>query len=122
MSSIPTDADFKRAKKLMRERSRNLESVREEVLRRFRGRAPLHNVYVLAQRDVDFRAYIFFRTEHDVAKCRRSGVTERIKEAIIEELHRVGRGGKTGISVDFEVDSDENVRANFEGDYFLRLR
>ena len=36
-------------------------------------------------------------------------------------LERAGRGKRPDISVAFEFDSDENVTANFEGDYFLRF-
>jgi hypothetical protein len=53
----------------------------------------------------------------------RSGVTQEIEDFVYAELERAGRGGKGDIRVAFEFDSDENVNASFEGDYFnCRLR
>ncbi len=122
MTKIPSEADFARAKRLAEERSRNLSLVSARVKQSFKDRCPLHNVYILPQRDVDFRAYVFFRTDRDLKECEAEGITQEIRDAIYSELERVGRGRRNEITVAFEFDSDENVEANFEGDYFLRLR
>ena len=122
MTDVPSDADFERAKKLARERSRNLDSVCERVKERFKAHAPLYKVHILPQRDVDFRAYIFYRENGEIEMCEKNGVSQQIRDSIYAELERAGRGCRGEITVAFEFDSDENVEANFEGDYFLRLR
>lgn len=122
MTKIPSEADFKRARMRARERSRGLDTACEQVKQRFQARCPLHNVYILPQRDVTFRAYVFYRRDTDIAECERSGVTQEIQDSVYAEIERVGRGHRDKITIDFEFDSDENVSANFEGDYFLRLR
>jgi hypothetical protein len=122
MTGIPSDEDFARAKRLARERASGLDSVCERVIERFGESAPLHRVYILPQRDVDYRAYIFFREDKDVETCTRTGVAKEIQDFTCAELARVARGGRDEISVAFEFDSDENVARNFEGDYLLRLR
>ncbi len=104
----------------MSEASRNLEEVRESVLGRFRGRSPLHEFFILDQGDVDFRAYVFLEKNEDVAACRTSGVDREIIDFVYVELERLGRGARNEIKVAFEFDSDENVAANFNGDYYLR--
>jgi hypothetical protein len=122
MSNIPSEQDFARAKKLARERFRNLSDVSKSVRDRFKDICPLHNVYVLPQDDVDFRAYVFFNTDKDTEQSKRSGIIQELTNFLFEELERFGRGKKGEITIAVEVDSDENVTNNFEGDYFLRLR
>ena len=122
MSNIPSDEDFERAKRLARERSRNLDDVCDRVREHFEGAAPLHSVYILPQRDVDFRAYVFFRTNADIERCEAAGLSREIRDQVYAELERAGRGRRDEIRVAFEFDSDENVNRNFEGDYLLRLR
>ncbi len=122
MNSIPSDEDFARADRLMEERSRNLDKISESVKQRFTLICALHNCYILSQRDVDFRAYVFFEEDKDIKACENSGICQEIEDLVYAELERVGRGKKGDITVAFEFDSDENVTANFEGDYFLRLR
>lgn len=120
--NIPTDEEFERASQQMREGSRNLDRVREMVLQTFKGKYPLHDFFIMDQRDVDFRAYVFFKENKDVEESRHSHIDQEIIECVYAELERAGRGKKNEIKVAFEFDSDENVEAKFEGDYYLRLR
>jgi len=106
----------------MKERFRGVDEVRESVLGKFTGLCPLHDFHLLPQRDVDFRAYIFFERHVDVDACEADGISREIVDYVYSELERVGRGGRKDIVVAFEFDSDEDVKANFEGNYFLRLR
>lgn len=122
MTKVPGEEDFERAKRLARERSRNLDAVCARVKERFGSRASLHSVYILPQRDVDFRAYVFFRTNDDLDRAEGTGVAQAIRDSVFTELERAGRGSRNEVTVAFEFDSDENVEANFEGDYLLRLR
>lgn len=122
MSSIPSDEDFARAKRKMAERDRNLDQVCANVKRRFENECPLYNVYVLWQRDVDFRAYVFFDEDKDIDVCKRNGIVDKIENCVYDELAIAGRGKRDEIVVAFEYDSDENVVRNFGGDYLLRLK
>lgn len=99
-----------------------LDAVRDAVRREFGARCPLHEFFILDQRDVDFRAYVFFKRENDLTSSEGSGIREELVDFVYAELERVGRGKRGATRVAFEFDSDENVKANFEGDYFLRLR
>lgn len=121
-SRIPTADEFRRASQFMAEQSRNLENVRAAVLSQFKGISPLYAFHILDQSDVDFRAYVFFVTNRDIEACQQSGISQQIEDCVYEELERAGRGRKGDIRVAFEFDSDENVIANYEGNYFLRLR
>lgn len=122
MRKIPSDEEFARADRLDKERSRNLDAVSKNVTEHFRDSCRLYKVFILPQRDVNFRAYVFFYRNTDVKECERSDSLRAIQDFILSELERQGRGKKEDITVAFEFDSDENVTANYEGDYFLRLR
>lgn len=122
MNRIPSDEDFDRASRHMEERSRKLDKVREIVIQHFKNTSPLHDFYILDQRDVDFRAYVFFKEDKDIQTCKTSGILQDLMDFVYAELEHAGRGKRGEIKVAFEFDSDENVTTNFEGDYFLRLR
>lgn len=121
-TNIPSDDDFARASRFMEEQAKGLDQVSEAVTMRFKKTSPLQAFHILDQRDVDFRAYIFFEKESDIVECQNSGIIQAIIDCVYAELERVGRGGKEDVKVAFEIDSNENVTENYEGDYFLRLR
>ena len=149
MSNIPSDEDFARADRLDRERHRNLDKVSKNVSRHFEKVRPLYRFYIFEEGNVKFRACVFFEKEEDIqAHLNRgvlrdtseevllffkgeprvvrasqiSGDLQEIVDFVYAELERQGRGKRGDITVAFEFDSDEDVNANFEGDYFLRLR
>lgn len=119
---IPTKEDFVRADKLDQERSRGLAEVSNGVKRYMMGICPLYDVYTLAQRDVTYRVFVFFNKEEDMWKCKNNGAIRELIEFVHDELARATRQRRGEFTVAFEFDSDENVRANYEGDYFLRLK
>ena len=122
MNRIPSDEELDRASKMMERQFQGLDVVKDTVVSRFKNACPLHDFHILPQGEEGFRAYVFFNTDADVQKCTEVGIVEEIKACVYEDLQRVGRGKIGETTVAFELDSDENVRANFEGDYFLRLR
>ena len=122
MTSIPSEEEFARAKRLMEEDSRGLDEICSELTKLYRKEKWFYRVYILPQTDVNFRVYMFFKHNSDVDSCKVNGVTKAIEDAVYEKLERYGRGKRVEITVAFEWDSNENVRNNFEGNYFLRLR
>jgi len=120
--NIPSDEDFAKAKRLARERSKNLDVVNKSVMLQFKDICPLHYFILMPQRNDQFWAGIFFVNDEDIAICEESGVSDQIQRFVYAELERQGRGKREDIKVAFEFDSDENVNRNFDGDYFLRLR
>ena len=121
MSNIPCEQDFERADRLDKERSKNLDRVRDNVVRRFNKKCPLHDFHILWQKDVNFRAYVFFKEDKDIVACESTGITQELMDAVYEELEHAGRGKMGDVTVAFEFDSDEHVTQAFEGNYFLRL-
>lgn len=122
MTKIPSDEAFARAKRQMAEDSRGLDAVCRAVNARFEDERWFHRVYVLPQRDVEFRAYVFFKSDAELQDPEAKVWRARIENAVREELERNGRGERDKVSVGFEYDSDENVDRNFDGDYLYRLR
>lgn len=120
-SEMPSVEEFARASRLMKKRSHGLDEVREAVLARFSGITPLHSFHILSQGDMVVRAYIFFEWEKNIEECQCKGVSKEIMDYISSELKRVGGGAKADVKVEFEIDSYENVKKNFNGDFYLRL-
>lgn len=124
MSNIPSEEDFARAKRRMRERDRNIGHVNSALRKYFLEVCPdnAHDSHVIAEEDSKFRAYIFYKKDEDVQMCKENGVSSQLRQFVYDELERQGRGSKTSVAVEFEFDSDENVQSSFDGDYFLRMR
>ena len=124
MTKIPSDEEFASAKQRMRNLDRNMDQVNERARDFVRSLCAdcFYDLFVLAEGERRFRAYIFYRREVDVGICEGNGVSERIRDFIFSELERCDRGRRDEIALAFEFDSDENVAANYDGDYFVRLR
>lgn len=122
MKRVPSEEALARAKQKMAERDRHLAQISNNIKNRFMSQCPLHNVYLLWQRDVDFRAYVFFKIDADVLASKNDGMATLIEDAVYEELEKYGRGKRSEIVVAFEYDSDENVSRLYNGDYLARLR
>ena len=124
MSKIPSEEEFAKAKMRMRELDRNISQVNERALQYFKELCPAqsHNLYLIAEDDRKFRAYVFYKRNKDIHVYRDNGVARKVEDFVYDELERQGRGKREEITVAFEFDSDENVTANYEGNYFLRLR
>ena len=121
MYKIPSKKDFARADRLDRERHRNLDRVWRKVERYCKKFSQFYRFAIMPQGDPDFRAYVFFKKNKDIEACKGSGIVQDIIDCVYAELERAGRGKKEDITVAFEFDSDENVIANFEGNYGDRL-
>jgi len=119
---VPSRDDLARAKARMAERDLHLSEISKIVTDRFQSECNLHNVLIIWQRDVDFRAYVFFVSDNDLEMAKSSGVMASIEQAVYEELERFGRGKQGDVVVGFEWDSDESVQRKFGGDYWMRLR
>lgn len=122
MTNIPSDEDFARAKRLDRERNRNLDSAGKNIYLYLSKLSNIHSVHIFPERDLGFRACVFFNEDEDIVACKQNGVIKKLVDFVYEELERSGRGSKGEITVAFEFDSDENVNRKFGGDYFSRLR
>ena len=121
-NNIPSDEDFIRAKNAMRKNDQGLSHVCEQILIRFREKGVYKVFLFFSPKSQEFGAYVFFRWAREIQEAEKSGLAVQIKDMILEELEKVGRGSRHTMRVIFEFDSHENVISNFEGDYYLRLR
>lgn len=120
--SIPTDEDFARARAAMQNRDHGLSDVRSTILNHF-GPDGLHQFFILYSENHDlFGAYLFFNTQSDLMAAEQSGLTGKIKSSVANEVERVGRVEKAALNIRFEIDTDENVQNEYDGDYYARLR
>jgi hypothetical protein len=93
-SNIPSEEDIARARAAMREQNRGLSEVCSRILKRFR-QAGLHEAFVMYSPANDlYVAHLFYRRNDQIGEAEASGLASRIKEAVVEELVRVGRGDR----------------------------
>jgi len=120
--NIPSEEDFAKASTALKHRSRGLSQVREKILTRFQNSSELHEFFILDSSEQSFRAYIFFHSERQIEEAEKSGLTLKIRNAVFNELEKAGRGDRSMIKVNFELDSHENIKRKYDGNYYNRLR
>lgn len=99
-----------------------LEHVRDAVLRRWSGSTPdIHSIHFVPSTSW-IGVYVFFEHNKDLDAVKSRGDVAVIRKTLMEELDAVGRGASSGIQIKVEFDSDQNVKENFSGSYFFRLR
>jgi len=72
--------------------------------------------------DKSLSVWLFFDTDDSVREYGINGTTERIKNQFMKFLNDMNYPADYLDKVVFFVDSDENVKTNFEGNYFYKLR
>ena len=72
--------------------------------------------------DKNLSVWLFFDTDERVKEYENNGTTDKVKTHFIQSLKDINYPTDYLNEVDFFVDSDENVKTNFEGSYFYRLR
>lgn len=122
MPGIPSDEDFARASRLMEEEYRNLAAVTANINRRFQPTRVFTGIHLFAEGDTAFRAIAFLVTDLNIREWERTGLLEKLKVAVYDELEQAGRGQRPEIKVIFEIESDENVQRNYKGNRDYRLR
>jgi len=120
--NIPSEADFARAKAIMRHNDRGLSEVRSQILHQF-GTRGVHELFVLFSPALNsFGTYVFFDFDSQIEDAKQSGLAEEINVAMLNALEKAGRGEISDLDVTYEFDSHENVVKNYGGNYFDRLR
>jgi hypothetical protein len=66
--------------------------------------------------------YIFFENEEDRLMAQEKGILKEIENYHSGILREMGYPFNKYPEVNYIFDSDENVRKNYEGNYFFRLR
>ena len=119
--NTPSDEEFARASAALRCRARGLSEARTRLLERFKEKG-LREIFIMDRAEYKFHAFVFYETNAQIQEAAASGLSREITLALHDELEAVGRGSCDENQVAVEFDSQENVEANYEGDYYLRLR
>lgn len=98
-----------------------IEEVKTAVLKRIQADALVHTIHFVPIGDMKIEVYVFYETEDALKEYEESGVSEALLSLITNELEKICRGPRQGVEIQFELDSHENVIANYEGSYYLRL-
>ena len=82
----------------------------------------IYKLFHLSQFGESLEIYVFFTSNNLLLHNLQNGTTENIKTFILEKLSDLGYFKEFSNNVMFVFDSDENVKKNYKGNYFLRLR
>ncbi len=82
----------------------------------------LQFVFPFVETDKEITTWIFFLKDENINEYIENGTVDLIKSKFKNLLIKHNLPGDVIDIMKFEVDSDENVQTNFEGNYFYRLR
>ena len=77
-------------------------------------------VVPLVVTDKKLEVWLFFDTDERVKKYMNDRTTEKVKSQFIKSLNDISYPPDYLAEVGFYIDSDENVKTNFEGNYLYR--
>ena len=122
--SKPSDEEFERAfaraSASLDKEDRGLSKVTEKILNRFEE---IHNFILdCTVSEYSFYANVFYRWNRQIEEAEKSGLEARIRDAVFEELEKVGRGTRGSIEIKFVFDSYEKILREYDGDYFKLFR
>jgi len=117
---IPTQDDFVRAKKTMAYRDRNWDEISREARAALGKIFDLHELSIFPN-DCEFEAILFFKTNGDMQRAASCDAAMKAR-SVLSDVIRPFRPECAEIEITIELDSHENVTANFNGSYFARLR
>lgn len=120
--TIPTDDDFARANSLMAERDANWDQMQTLAMLNLAKVAKLHHFALFPRELCSFAAVIFFDTDQDLAVAKINGFAKVAENCIRSAVAKFRAGQCADIAIAIELDSYDNVRRNFGGNYVNRLR
>tara|TARA_R110000765_G_scaffold78806_2_gene155145 strand:- start:342 stop:719 length:378 start_codon:yes stop_codon:yes gene_type:complete len=121
-NTIPSPEEYEKADRDMDKLFDGLDEVAALFKRRFSAVPTFNQFSILPQMDVDFRAYIFLNTDADIIEANEAGLVTEMRAFVIELLKQARPDLGSKFSVDFETDSFENIKKNYDGNYSFRLR
>jgi len=103
-----------------------IETARQELIRFAIARGiRIHSVHYVATFeawDSGIEVWIFFQTDSDLREHKEANATKSLEAEYLRILRQLDYPFERFPDVGFHFDSDENVRQNYEGSYFDRLR
>lgn len=116
------ESNFERANRLINEEFGGLDEASQAALDHLQPQYPLAHLQLFPHREADFHAYVFFQSDAQVAASENDGSRSVIEDAVYTAIANAGKGTRPGTSIVFEYDSEQNVKENFQGSYYLRMR
>ena len=77
--------------------------------------------FAIFPNDCEFAAILFLRTDDELKRARENGGESKARQ-VLSDVIRPFRHECAEIRILVELDSHENVMANYDGSYFNRLR
>mgnify|MGYP000625068182 CR=1 FL=1 len=87
----------------------------------YTGFYSLQHIFPEKEIDIEITNIIFYKKESEIKKYYKDGVTDSIIDKFKEILQINGLPNRVIDAMIFEIDSDENISINYEGNYFSRI-
>ncbi len=120
--TIPTDEDFARAKRRMAAVDANWDEMAAVALQELRKVTDLHHFALFPRNICSFAGVLFFNTEQSLAEAKAGGLDVIARSCIQSAVDKFRAGECAEYDIHVEMDSYENVKRNYGGSYFNRLR
>jgi hypothetical protein len=82
----------------------------------------IEHVFWFVESRKGLAVWLFYDSKWQIVEKMEDGTTDDLKSLYLLSLSRYGYDQSDLIHVDFVIDSDENVREQYDGSYFSRLR
>jgi len=79
-------------------------------------------VVPFVEKDLSLYVWFFYKTKQAVSLHKGDGISDKLKKQFMQILLKGGYPENYLAGVDCGFDSDENVKKNYKGNYFYRLR
>ena len=87
----------------------------------FDGFKSLQHIFPEDDNEIEIQNILFYNNEEEIIKYNNDGTTNLIIAKFKEVLKLKGLPKNVIDVMSFEIDSDENVQLNYEGNYFNRI-
>lgn len=121
-TSVPTDEELSFARRKRAQIDQDWDAIAALAEHRLREVADLHNFAIFPRELCCYAAIVFFNSDEALSQARHSGFDKQARELIAAAVGEFRRDQCTVLRIDVELDSYENVKRNFGGSYFNRLR
>ncbi len=105
---------MKESEKIDSEQKKYLEKVKKSLLQRYAG---IFKIWCISCFGQSATIFIFYKTAKELECVDKTEMTDHINAF----LQKTGYFDRFGEQVFVEFDSDENVKKNYEGNYYYRI-
>ncbi len=95
-----------------------LSILKSDILKKYNK---IYKLFYIGIYGKEVYIYVFYKTNKDLSDNLKNGLTDIIFKEIKNCLNEIGYIDEFNDNITIEFDSDENVKKNYQNNYYLRL-